>query len=278
VAALITHLVVGERVYQRLGWFGPGDYGPFLLGCVLVDVHLCCRIRRRETHFAERLDRDGPHAVHKSCANFIGRLDQLLARPWEALARGERAFISGYLCHLAADEEWKRFDVETLQRLGFRWWRELAVPGDVILTPFDVLSSALYRDHAAVTSALDGASVPDVLTHIPHRFLEGLWSRVKAHAMDGRTVSSYLQMQRGLGKTEGEVRAAEQEHAVYFDQAVELVGSFFGGAPSRIDAMVGRSLEAAPRLRDRPRWVRPAAGGCETGRANWPAPSVSARS
>ena len=252
MAPLITHLVVGERVHQQLGWFGPADYGPFLLGCILVDVHLCSPIHRRDTHFAERLGRHGPNAFHRSCANFLGRLDSLLVRPWDELTTGEQAFTAGYLCHLAADEEWKRFDVETLQRLGIRWWRELAVPGDVILTAFDVLGTALYRDYAGVVSVLGGASVPDVLAHIPHGVLEQLWSRVKAHAMDGRTVASYLQMLGGMGKTDGEVRAAELEHQVYFDDAVELVGSFFGGAQSRVDAMVARSLEVAPYLWDGP--------------------------
>ncbi len=250
MAPLITHLVVGERVHHQLGWFGPSDYGAFLLGCILVDVHLCSPIHRRETHFSERLDRHGVNAFHRSCANFLGRLDSLLVRSWDELTSEEHAFAAGYLCHLAADEEWKRFDVETLERRGIQWWRELTVPGDVILTAFDVLSSELYRDHAAVVSALGGASVPNVLTHISHGVLEGLWSQVKAHAMDGRTVASYLQMLGELGKTEAEVRAAEREHQVYFDEAVQLVGSFFGGAESRIDAMVQRSVAITPRLWD----------------------------
>jgi hypothetical protein len=53
VAPLITHLVVGERVYRQLDWFGPADHGAFLLGWILVDVHLCSPIHRRETHFAD---------------------------------------------------------------------------------------------------------------------------------------------------------------------------------------------------------------------------------
>ena len=47
--------------------------------------------------------------------------------------------------------------------------------------------------------------------------------------------------------------SVEHEHAVYFDQVVELVGGFFGGAQARIDAMVERSLEVAPHLWHRPR-------------------------
>ena len=146
MAPLITHLVIGERVFLQQQRFDLADYGPFLLGCILVDVHfcgphlcdthlcdthLCGTIDRRRTHFAERLVKDSANGFNRSCANFLECLDGLLVRPWGKLTSAERAFVAGYLCHLAADEDWKQFDWDVLQTLGMRWWIELPVPVDV---------------------------------------------------------------------------------------------------------------------------------------------------
>jgi hypothetical protein len=49
MAPLITHLVVGERVFAQLRQFDSAAYGPFLLGCILVDVHGFSNIDRRVT-------------------------------------------------------------------------------------------------------------------------------------------------------------------------------------------------------------------------------------
>ena len=117
MAPLITHLVVGERVFAQLGRFDPATYGAFLLGCVLVDVHGFSDVDRRRTHFAGRLEEDGEDAFRKSCAGFLDQLDTVLLRPWGELGEGERAFVAGYLCHLAADEDWKWFGWKVMHGL-----------------------------------------------------------------------------------------------------------------------------------------------------------------
>lgn len=249
MAPLITHLVIGERVFLQWQRFDPADYGSFLLGCILVDVHFCGSIDRCRTHFAERLAIDGDNGFNRSCANFLEQLGDLLARPWDELKSPGRAFVAGYLCHLAADEDWKRFDWNVLQTLGMRWWIELPVPVSVLLTAFDVLSSRLYADQRAVASALSGASVPDVLTHIPHSAFQAMWNIVKAHAMDGSTPESYFDVLQQMGKTDAEIQVARHQHQAYWEDAIALMQDFFGDVPSRVQAMVQRSLEVMPQLR-----------------------------
>ena len=100
-----THLVIGERVFPQLSQFEQEDYGGFLLGCGLVDVHGFSSIDRRTAHFADRLDKESAFALNRSCKNFMDQLDGLLIRPWEELTSTEQAFVTGCLCHLAADLE-----------------------------------------------------------------------------------------------------------------------------------------------------------------------------
>ena len=56
MAPLVTHLVIGERVFAQSPQFDSADYGPFLLGCVLVDVNNFSGMDRRRTHFVGRLE------------------------------------------------------------------------------------------------------------------------------------------------------------------------------------------------------------------------------
>lgn len=110
----------GERIFERLlsDWLAPMDYGVFLRGCVLPDVNSFSDIDRRKTHFVGRLEQDGTSAFCKSCENFIKQFDNLLVRPWSDLDAAQRAFVLGYLCHLAADEPWKEWVWRLLQSRG----------------------------------------------------------------------------------------------------------------------------------------------------------------
>jgi hypothetical protein len=75
-----------------------------------------------------------------------------------------------------------------------------------------------------------------------------MWDAVEAHAVDGTTAESYLGMLKRLGRTESEINTERQRHDDYWDEATELVRRFFGGAPSRVDAMVQRAMERMPLL------------------------------
>jgi hypothetical protein len=247
MAPLVTHLVVGERTFAWLQRFGPADYGLFLLGCVLVDVHGFSDIDRRRTHFVGRLEEDGVDAFNRSCVSFLNRLDGLLLRPWGELTRAERAFIAGYLCHLAEDEDWKWFGWDILRTTGLQSLADFPVPGEVFMTAFDVLSSELYVDFPAVVSALSGATIPNILRHVPYDALQTMWGLVKEHVMDGRRPESYFEMLKRLGKTKTEIQEVIRQHDVYWESAIASIHSL-GGVEPRIQAGVRRSLEVVPRL------------------------------
>jgi hypothetical protein len=247
VAPPITHLVVGEHIFAQLQQLEHKDYGPFLLGCVLVDVHGYSSIDRRTTHFVGRLEDDGTDAFNKSCANFLSQLDSLLLRPWSQLTSAERAFVTGYLCHLAADEDWKRFGWDILQALGLASLAEIPVPGDVIYTAFDVLSSPMYGDSTVVASALNDAVIPNVLTHVPHEAFRAMWDITKEYTLTGDTPESYFEMLKREGKTMAEIQEMVHEHDVYWEDALALIHDQ-GGVEPRIQGSVQRSLEVIPHL------------------------------
>ena len=259
MASITTHLVIGERVFTRLPQLDPADLGSFLLGCLLVDVHWFSDIDRFTTHFAERFDGEGPYAFNRSCVNFMRRLDRLLIRPWDELTSAEQAFIAGYFCHLAADEDWKRFDWHMLHTLGIRWWADLPVPGDVIVSAFDVLSSELYIDFPTVKAALSDISIPNVLTHVPHATFQMTWEIAQIHIMSGSTLYSALKMFKRMGKTSAEMQTVRHQHEVYWEHAVAFIQDDFGGVQPRIQAMVQRSLERMPLLYQQTREPLPSA-------------------
>lgn len=247
MAGEITHLVVGERIFAELRCFGPGAYGAFLLGCVLPDVQTIGGIDRRTTHFVGRLHEDGEDSFRKSCDNFLEQLDTLLVRPWSEMVERERAFVAGYLCHLAADESWKRMGRDMMRALGIASLADMPVPGEVAITAFDVFSHEMYTDVTAVAASLAGAVVPDVLTHVPHRAFQTMWNVVKPHAMDGKAAESYFEMLERLGKSTKQVEAARREHAVHWSDAVDLIDGKEGVGRYIQDA-TRRSLEVLPRL------------------------------
>jgi hypothetical protein len=255
MAPLLTHLVVGERVYARLTEHPqitrfertPPAYGAFLLGCLLADVHGFSNLDRRQTHFASRLDGDGENAFHKSCANFIRGRDALLRRPWVALSETERAFVGGYLCHLATDEPWKAFSWRMFRTLGIASWADLPVPGEVILTAFSVLSAETFIGFPTVTSALRSAPLPDVLTHVPQEAFQRMWSIIEGSMLDGRTLESYLRMLERMGRSSAEVQATRRAHELHWEEAVALIGRY-GGVEPQLRAAVARSIEVVPQL------------------------------
>ena len=251
MAPLTTHLVIGERVFAQLPQFEEADYGTFLLGCVVPDVHFFGDVDRRTTHFAERLQDEGVDAFHRSCANFLGQLDDLLIRPWDRLTSAEQAFVAGHLCHLAADEDWKLVDWNMLHTQGLLIWTDLPVPAGVIVTAFDVLSSEFYSDFPSVASALSEVSVPDVLAHVSRSVFQAMWDIAQVHVLNGSTFASNLETLARLGLTTAELQAERHELEAHWERATEVIQEYLGGIHSRIEAMVTRSLQTMPRLWER---------------------------
>ena len=248
MAATITHLLIGERVFPYFRQFSPVDFGAFLLGCILVDVHVCSAVSRRTTHFSDGLEINGPYSLQRSCTNFLSQLDKLLLRPWDRLSSNEQAFVAGYLCHLAADEEWKRFDRDSVQVLGLRWWADLPMPANIIITAFEMLTSEFYINRAAVTAALTGAVIPNVFNHIPHEVFQATWEIVKAPAIEGSLPETYFVMLERLGKPASEIQSVRQQLSQYQGDALAVIQTRLGGVEPRIQAMLKRSLEVLPCL------------------------------
>lgn len=249
MAPLKTHIVVGERVFARMASPGatPWPYGPFLLGCVLADVNSFTEIDRRRTHFVSRLDTDGKDAFSQSCTRFLRQRSSLLPRPWNELPGGDQAFVAGYLCHLAADEVWKRFTCELMHGLGIDSWTHFPVPPGVVFTAFAVLTRRKLQWPKAVCSALAGVAVPDVLAHVPHRAFQSMWEIARDHVSDGRTPASYFDLLERQGRPRSEVEAVRERHERYWDRAVALIEDA-GGPEPYLRAAVERGLEMMPRL------------------------------
>ena len=249
MAALITHLVVGERVYPQIQQLERTQalYGAFLVGCVAPDVSFLGEIDRRETHLVGRPEEDGKSAFTESCARFLDRRDHLLQRPWDDLLGGERAFVAGYLCHLATDEAWKASAWRALGKLGMRSSTELGVPMGVVTTASSVLSTEMYLDFPAVARALRDVCVPHVFGHVPYSAFVKMWDVLQPYALDGRTYGSYLKLLAGRGRSRAEIEAVRQEHEQHWEAAVALVGEI-GGVEPAVLACVERAVEVLPRL------------------------------
>jgi hypothetical protein len=251
MAPLLTHLVIGERVHPLVEQLAQAEttLGAFLLGCLLVDVNAFSDIDRRETHFVGRPHEVGEDAFSEGSARFLERRDSLLQRPWDALPADERAFIAGYLCHLASDEAWKEIGWRALWGMGITSLDELPVPAGVLLTAYSVLAAARHRDVSVVAAALRDAAVPGVLTHVPHRALLHMWDVLKPHALDGRTPASYLRMLERRGVSAIEVAVQREQHEIHMDEALTLAEQLFD-IETVLQAAVDRSVEAIPRLWD----------------------------
>ena len=249
MAPLTMHLVVGERVYPRIPQLAPvrPAYGAFLLGCMLVDAHMVTDLGRQETHFVGRLEEDGENAFRGSCAGFLSQFDELLLRPWRDLSRDEKAFVAGYLCHLATDESWKEYNWHLLRGLGLSTLSELPVPNQVFLTAYQVLSAQVFVDHAGVLSALRRAAIPDVLAHLSRAELDKMWWTIRPLALDGSAPESFFQMMERAGEPRVAVRALREEHDLYWNDALSFICAH-GGVKLEIQNAVERSVGAVVEL------------------------------
>jgi hypothetical protein len=253
MAALTTHLVIGERVYPQVEPLGASSslYGAFLLGCLLPDVNAFSEIDRRETHFVGRIGQDGLTALTKSCTRFLACRGRILRRPWDSLSDEERAFVAGYLCHLAADEAWKSFGWRSLRKLGIAAVGQLrapmGVPMGVLTTAGSVLSAELYLDFPAVALALQEACIPDVFNHVPYGAFVGMWDVLQPYALDGRTYGAYLKLLASRGRSKAEIEAAHREYEGHWEDAVALIHDM-GGVEAAVLFCVERATGMLPRL------------------------------
>ncbi len=246
---LLSHLLAGERVYGRLAQLAdcPVAYGPFLLGCVVPDASgLLRNVRRPVTHFWGLPDERGQRSDHNYCDNFICQLDGVLVRPWAALEALEQAFVAGYLCHLAADEEWKVFR----HRLHEAWSNsnsDSPCREGVVYSVVSVQSREMFAGIDGVAKAMNEAQVPDLFTHVPHDAFQCMWQVARPYLQDGKTLESYFQMLARAGRSETEIEENRQRHTRHWDQSSALVAAS-GGVGAYVDGVVKRAGQEVSRL------------------------------
>lgn len=224
MAAFLTHLVVGERVWAQLDgrrpqtgtsprwapmgerverstesssdgwWSSEEDYGTFLFGCLAPDVDkICAGLEQGVTHFLPK-DEDGTYAWQRS-QHFLDHLTDFLRAPFGELHPGEQAFVLGYLCHVAADEISGRLAPvarDHLAALG------TALPHvDAVLTAMDPRFWALAEDPEGVVAALSVARILDeTFTFAPSRCLAAMHQIVLPQVREGGGLLPYLSMLR----------------------------------------------------------------------------------
>lgn len=249
MAPLVTHLVIGERVFGELPELdrSPCAYGAFLLGCVLVDVSFFCMLDRQQTHLVGRLEEDGERAFETSCEHFLQARGTLLRRPWDRLTGEEQAFVAGYLCHLAADERWKAQTWQVMQELRLASITDHPVPGSVILTAFDAQSARGFVDFPRIAEALQAAVIPDVLSHVPFEAFQRMREFVEEHLLDQGTAESWFRVLARRGQPESEIAVNRARHERYWAAAVAFIEDM-GGAERYVQDAAARSLQVLPLL------------------------------
>jgi hypothetical protein len=218
VAAFLTHLVVGERVWGRLDGRGPQvwaiarqglageraqsdawwsnreDYGTFLFGCLAPDVDkLCDGLEQGVTHFLPK-DEGGAYAWQRS-ARFLDAPTEYLRAPFGALQPDEQAFVLGYLCHVTTDEISGRLALPVTDYIA-----ELGTPLahiDAVLTAMDPRFWAMAADREGVILALSVAQIPDgAFPFVSSSCLAAMHQIVLPQVREGGGLLPYLSMVR----------------------------------------------------------------------------------
>jgi hypothetical protein len=247
MAPFTTHLVIGERVFPQLQQLKQtqASYGTFLLGCLVVDTQSFSKVDRRVTHFADRMTADGPYAYDQSCANFLRQLKDLLVRPWVELTDDEQAFAAGYFCHLAVDQNWKEFDVRTLNKSGLFLWADEPVHGSLKAVVFDILSKELYLDHPGVIFALEQVTIPEIFRHVSLVDFQRVRDVAEPYIQNTNLKSSFELLKRA-SVPDGVMEELERSSEVNWDRTVDFINTYFGGVEARMQAMLAESQARLP--------------------------------
>ena len=196
MAAFLTHLVVGERVWIALDGRQPGggDYGTFLFGCLAPDMDkFCDGLEQGTTHFVAK-DKDYSHVWRRS-QHFLDHRAEFLRAPFHTLEAGEQAFVLGYLCHVATDE--------ITGRLALALKGQLAAAGtpmphaNAILTAMDPRIWAMAVAPGEMVAALAVAAIPNgTLIFTPLDCLSAMRQIILPQVREGGGLIPYLNMVR----------------------------------------------------------------------------------
>jgi hypothetical protein len=196
MAPFLTHLVVGERVWRaRDGrWPDRKGFGTFLFGCLAPDVDkFCDGLEQATTHFVAK-DEDSCWVWQRS-QHFLKHQADILRAPFHALESDEKAFVLGYICHVATDE--------IMGRLGLALRSQLARTGtplphiDGLLTAMDPRFWVLARDSEGLIAALMSATIPGgTFRFLPLDCLVAMHHIVWPQVRDGGGLIAYTNMVR----------------------------------------------------------------------------------
>jgi hypothetical protein len=196
MAPFLTHLVIGERVWNALGGRVPAHecYGTFLFGCLAPDVDkLCNGLEQSTTHFLGK-DEAGTYAWRRS-QHFMEHQQDFLRAPFAALDANEQSFVLGYLCHVATDEATARFAMDQRDQLVTA---AAALPSvDAVLTAMDPHFWAMTTDPESIVAALEAVVIPDgTFIFAPQVCLTAMHQIVVPQVREGGGLVPYLNMVR----------------------------------------------------------------------------------
>ncbi len=204
MAPFLTHLVIGERVWQALyAQTPPPDqrratdvayYGTFLFGCLAPDVDkFCPGLEQATTHFLPK-DEGYAYAWQRS-QHFLDRQDEFLRVPFPELLAHEQTFVLGYVCHVATDEIAAR-QAETIEAKG-RTSRVGLPSVDAALTAIDPRLWAQASDPEGLAEALAKAMIPDgTFPFAPATCLRAMHQIVLPQVHEGGGLEPFLRMAR----------------------------------------------------------------------------------
>lgn len=196
MAAFLTHLVIGERVWAALDgrWPGAEGYGTFLFGCLAPDADkMCDGLEQGTTHFLPK-DEAGEWTWQRG-QQFLDHPLDFLRAPFEALPASEQSFVLGYLCHVASDEITGRL-ARTLRQALAASGRQLPDP-DAVLTLMDPRIWATAAAPGSMLAALESVTIPEgTFPAIPLPCLTALRQIVLPQLQEGGGLKPYLRMVR----------------------------------------------------------------------------------
>jgi len=216
MAPFLTHLAIGERVWSRLGeQSSPLDtYGTFLFGCLAPDVDKVCQgLGQHTTHFVGK--EESPTYMWQRTERFLKQQTDFLRAPFHVLNSPERAFVMGYVCHVATDE--------STARIAFTLRDEATASGrsvpsvDAMLTAMDPHYWAMARAPERIVAALEHAQIPSgTLTFAPVECLQVMYRIILPQVKDGGGLEAYLGMLRRQWQWErhGQVSDATDDPAL----------------------------------------------------------------
>jgi len=243
VPASITHAVVGEYVRRELfPLLSVENRGSFYGGCILIDVHAFNNIDRRNTHFVGTIEEDGQNTYLQSCNKFIKDYRELISSPWENIVSYGKYFMAGYLCHLAADETWRKWGLQIYKELGLNSWSEFPVLGDYGLATFDFLSNQLFANKKEFIKEIDSLVIPNIFNHIPYSYFQKQWYVCKDYIYSDGSIEPYVNALERAGKTAKEIETIKSKCIENWGRSIEFYRRM-GGAKNYILNSMTRSIE-----------------------------------